>query len=38
MLIGSLNYVSKLDWFNVVEAMKQHYNVVAIALIQKLEQ
>jgi hypothetical protein len=38
VLIGSLNYVLKLDWLNVVEAMKQHYNVVAIGLIQKLEQ
>ncbi len=38
MFIGSLNYVSKLDWLNVVEAIKQHYNVIAIGLIQKLEQ
>jgi len=38
VLIGHLNYVSRLNWLNVVKAMKQHYNVVATSFIQKLEQ
>jgi hypothetical protein len=36
-LISCLSYVSRLDWLNVVEVVKQQCNVVAISLIQKLE-
>jgi hypothetical protein len=36
-LISCLNYVSKLDWLNVVEVVKQQCNVAATSFIQKLE-
>ncbi len=38
VLIGYLSCVSRLDYLNAIEALKQQCNVVAICLIQKLEQ
>jgi hypothetical protein len=37
VLTSCLNCASKLDWFNVVEAMKQQFNVVIGSLVQELE-
>ncbi len=36
-LTSYLSYVSKLDWLNVVEAMKQQCGVIATSLIQECE-
>jgi hypothetical protein len=36
-LTSYLSYVSKLDWLNVVEAMKQQCGVIAIGFIQECE-
>jgi hypothetical protein len=36
VLIGCLSYVSRLDWLNVVEVVKQ-YSATIIGLIQELE-
>ncbi len=37
-LITRLNYVSRLDWLNAVQALKQECNVATTSLIQELEQ